>query len=54
VLISCVRMNPACSAMDTERTTIEHLKNNVMLKAYSNSISAIGLHLIKCEDRHIR
>jgi hypothetical protein len=25
VLISCVWMDPACSAMDTERTTIEHL-----------------------------
>jgi len=44
VLISCVWMDPACSAMDTERTTIEHLKNNV--------ISATRLHIIKCEDRH--
>jgi hypothetical protein len=32
VLISCVWMDPACSAMDTERTTIKHLKNNVLLK----------------------
>jgi hypothetical protein len=32
VLISCVWMDPACSAMDTERTTIEHLQNNVLLK----------------------
>jgi len=46
VLISCVWMDPACSAMDTERTTIEHLKNNV--------ISATQLHIIKCEDRHVR
>ena len=45
VLISCVWMDPACSAMDTERTTIEHLKHNV--------ISATGLHIIKCEDRHV-
>jgi hypothetical protein len=43
VLISCVWMDPACSAMDTERTTIEHLKNNV--------ISATTLHIIKREDR---
>jgi len=46
VLISCVWMDPACSAMDTERTTIEHLKNNV--------ISHTGLHIIKSEDRHVR
>jgi hypothetical protein len=46
VLISSVWMDPACSAMDTERTTIEYLKNNV--------ISATGLHIIKSEDRHVR
>jgi hypothetical protein len=39
MLVPCVWMDPACSAVDTERTTIEHLMNNMQyLKLTSTAI----------------
>jgi hypothetical protein len=47
MLVSRVWMDPACSAVDTERTTIEHLMNNMQ---YSKLALTARVHSVKRDD----